>query len=122
MKKWITMGLILLIGIMFNPIHGSAQEVKVEMSKAEKKAIKQDNKLQDAKIKLGKTLEKLQKEKEKLAKTRIKFEKDNAAGKLSPNDVEKITKKIEKQRKSIEKLESDIEKLELFIKESEDGF
>jgi len=80
MKKWITMGLILLIGIMFNPIHGSAQEVKVEMSKAEKKAIKQDNKLQDAKIKLGKTLEKLQKKKKNLLKLELNSKKTMLRG------------------------------------------
>jgi hypothetical protein len=70
---------------------------------------------------LGKKLEKLQKEEAKLVKTQTKFEKDNAAGKLSPNDVEKITKKISKQKKSIEGLKKDIEKLEKYIRENEDG-
>jgi Cu/Ag efflux pump CusA len=121
MKKWILVGIVLLAGIITNPIQGIAQEVKVEMSKAEKKAIKQDKKLQDAKVKLGKNIEKLQKFEVKLTKTQVKFEKDNAAEKLSPSDVEKITKKIGKQRKSIEKLENDIEKLEKFIEENEDG-
>jgi hypothetical protein len=121
MKKWILIGIVLLAGIITNPMQGIAQEVKVEMSKAEKKAIKEDKKLQNAKIKLGKNIEKLQKAQAKLTKTRVKFEKDNATGKLSPNDIEKITKKIDKQRKSVEKLESDIDKLEEFIKEKEDG-
>jgi len=49
-KMGLTMGLILLIGIMFNPIHGICSEVqKWKWAKAKKKAIKADNKLQDAK-------------------------------------------------------------------------
>jgi len=74
------MGLILLIGIMFNPIHGSAQEVKVEMSKAEKKAIKQDNKLQDAKIKARENSRKASKRKKNLLKLELNSKKTMLRG------------------------------------------
>lgn len=43
--------------------------------------------------------------KEKHAKNLEKFQSENSIGKLSPNDVEKMTKALEKQTKDIEKLE-----------------
>ena len=114
-KKTLLLSLIAVFGLITIPNLASAQTS--EMSKEEKKEIKSAEKLVKAKIDLGKKLEKLQKEEAKLVKTQTKFEKDNAAGKLSPNDVEKITK----QKKSIEGLKKDIEKLEKYIRENEDG-
>lgn len=49
---------------------------------------------------------------------RADFDKKNAAGKFSPNDVEKITKKIGKQTKSIEKIEKEMSKLEEYIRKN----
>jgi len=38
-----------------------------------------------------------------LLKLELKFEKDNAAGKLSPNDVVGITKKLESKERASKK-------------------
>jgi Ni/Co efflux regulator RcnB len=120
LKKLILVSCLALIGVTAAPLSSSAQST--EMTKEQKAELKATQQLQKAKIDLGKKLEKLIKEKAKLEKMRTKFERDNAAGRLSPNDVEKTTKKINGRVKSIERLEKDIEKLETYIKENEDGF
>lgn len=110
---------LIFIGLTGLPINSSAQTS--ELTKEQKADLKNTQRLQKAKIDLGKSLEKLLKEQGKLEKMRTKFERDNKAGRLSPNDVEKITKKIESKEKAIEKLEETIANLEAFIKENEDG-
>lgn len=90
-----------------------AQEVSASTVDA-----KTQEKVEQAKKKLEKYNQDHVKEVEKRQKLRVSFEKKNSSGKLSPNDVEKMTKKMDKQAKSIEKLEKKISKLEKFIKEN----
>ena len=56
--------------------------------------------------------------KEKYAENLEKFQSGNSSGKLSPNDVEKMTKALEKQTKNIDKLSKDIEKLEKYLRDA----
>jgi prefoldin subunit 5 len=55
---------------------------------------------------------------EKYAKNLKKFQSKNSSGKLSPNDVAKMTKALEKQTKNIDKLSKDIEKLEKYLRDA----
>ena len=105
----------LLVGglIYISPDQVMAQEVITSTVDA-----KTQEKVEKSKEKLLKLNEDRQKAIEKLEKTRADFDKKNAAGKLSPNDVAKITKKMGKQSKSIEKIEKKIAKEEEFIKEN----
>ncbi len=79
---------------------------------------KTQEKVEKAKVKIEKYKEAHEKGVAKRQDLRENFEKKNSAGKLSPNDIEKITKRIEKHAKSIEKLEKKMAKLEKFIEEN----
>lgn len=118
-KKIMLFFSLVILGLVGMPSESFAQ--KGEMTKEQKEALKNTQKLQKAKIDLGKSLEKLLKEQAKLEKMKIKFERDNNAGRLSPNDIDKINKKIDDKERSILKLEDTIEELEDFIRENEDG-
>lgn len=72
-------------------------------------------KIEQSKEKIQKYNEQRRKAVEKLDNMRADFDKKNLAGRLSPNDVEKIMKKINKQSKTINKLEKKIAKEEKFI-------
>jgi peptidoglycan hydrolase CwlO-like protein len=113
MKKLI-FTFILLGGLIYlSPSEVIAQTVSTTEVDA-----KTQEKIQKSKEKLIKYNEDHQKGVDKLKKMRADFDKKNAAGKLSPNDVEKITKKIGKQTKSIEKIEKEISKLEEYIRKN----
>jgi len=103
MKKLICV-FILLGGLTYlTPMESMAQEVVATSVDA-----KTLEKIEKSKEKIEKYTEQHTRAVEKLTKVRVDFDKKNAAGKLSPNDVEKATKKMGKQSKSIEKLEKKI--------------
>ncbi|WP_057939360.1 coiled-coil domain-containing protein [Algoriphagus resistens] len=81
-----------------------------------------DAKVQEKVEKAKAQLEKYQEDQEKVLEKRQDlqedFDKKKAAGKLSPNDIEKMTKKIDKQTKSLEKLEKKMGKLNEYISEN----
>ncbi|PZX51815.1 hypothetical protein LV84_03573 [Algoriphagus ratkowskyi] len=105
---------ILLGGLIYlSPAEVIAQSVSTSTVDS-----KTQEKLEKSKIQLEKYTESHRKAVEKLAKTREDYDKKNGAGKLSPNDVEKITKKLGKQSKSIEKLDKKIRKLEEYIRKN----
>lgn len=105
---------ILLGGLLYlSPSEVMAQEVSITNVDA-----KTQEKVEKAKVKLEKYQENHKKALEKRQDLRENFEKKNSAGKLSPNDIEKITKKIDKHSKSIEKLEKKMGKLEEYIREN----
>ncbi|WP_192346562.1 hypothetical protein [Algoriphagus sp. Y33] len=113
MKKLIFV-LFLLVGVVYlSPSEATAQEVS---------SAAVDAKVQEKVKKSIAQLEKYKGQHEKAVEKRIDlrtdFEKKNSAGKLSPNDVAKITKKIDKHSKSIEKLEKKMKKLEVYISEN----
>ncbi len=113
MKKLIY-AFILLGGLIYlSPSEVMAQVVSTTTSDA-----KTQDKIEKSKVQLEKYKEDHRKAVEKLAKARADYDKKNAAGKLSPNDVEKITKKMGKQSKSIEKLDKKIRKLEEYIRKN----
>ncbi len=72
----------------------------------------------NAKVKIEKYKAALEKAVAKRQDLRENFEKKNSAGKLSPNDIEKITKRIEQHAESIEKLKKKMAKLEKYIEEN----
>lgn len=80
--------------------------------------VKVQEKVEKAKIKMEKYQEAQEKGLEKRQGLQENFDKKKAAGKLSPNDIEKMTKKIDKQTKSIEKLEKKMGKLKEYIEEN----
>ena len=113
MKKLILL-FALLVGVnYFSPPEALAQTVISSGIDS-----KTQEKIEKAKIKIEKYQNDHEKAVAKRQDLREKFEKKNSAGKLSPNDIEKITKKIEKQAKSIDKLEKKMGKLEKFINEN----
>tara|TARA_R110002020_G_scaffold264523_2_gene479292 strand:+ start:599 stop:946 length:348 start_codon:yes stop_codon:yes gene_type:complete len=113
MKK-IIFAFILLGGLIYlSPPEIMAQEVSTSSTN-----VKIQQKIEKSKENLEKLNEKHQKAIQKLEKTRADFDKKNGAGKLSPNDVAKITKKLSKQTKSIEKIEKKIAKEEKFLREN----
>ena len=113
MKKLILAFLLICGAAYIKPSEVQAQEVSSTEVDDKTQA-----KVEKSKEQLEKYQSKRQKEIEKHDKVRAKFDSDNAAGKLSPNDADKITKKLDKQTKSIEKLEKKIAKLEEFIEEN----
>tara|TARA_R110002020_G_scaffold287003_2_gene502490 strand:- start:4272 stop:4616 length:345 start_codon:yes stop_codon:yes gene_type:complete len=113
MKKLI-FTFILLGGLLYlSPSEIMAQEVNTSTADA-----KTQEKVEESKVKLAKYTEDHQKALEKNQELKADFEKKHASGKLSPNDVEKMTKKMDKQAKSIEKLEKKMSKLDEYIKEN----
>ncbi|MEB2781606.1 hypothetical protein U3A58_14510 [Algoriphagus sp. C2-6-M1] len=110
--------LILLFTVLVGLICLSTPEVVAQTVSTIGIDAKTHEKVEKAKVKLIKYKEDHRKALEKRQDLRVNFEKKNSAGKLSPNDIEKITKKMEKQTKSIEKLEKKMRKLEEFIKEN----
>jgi predicted ThiF/HesA family dinucleotide-utilizing enzyme len=90
-----------------------AQEVSVEMVD-----LKTQEKVITAQQKLEKKEEKLTKATESFRRDLDKFEKLNSKGKLSPNDVSIMTKKLDKKAKQLKKLKEDIADLHKFINES----
>ena len=110
MKK-LFFALILLGGLIYlSPSEVMAQTVSTTQVDA-----KLQGKLDKANEKLTKNKVAHEKAVNKLNKMRADYDKKHGAGKLSPNDVEKITKKLTKQSKSIDKLEKKRSKLEAFI-------
>lgn len=99
-------------------IYLSPSEVMAQTVISSTADTKTQEKVEKSKVKLEKYKEDHEKAVKKRQDLRENFEKKNSAGKLSPNDIEKITKKMEKQSKSIEKLEKKISKLEDFLKEN----
>jgi septal ring factor EnvC (AmiA/AmiB activator) len=113
MKKLIV-AFVLLTGLIYlSPSEVMAQTVSTVQVDAKTQA-----KLEKAKEKLAKNKADHSKAVEKLSKMRADYDKKHSAGKLSPNDVEKITKKLGKQSKKIEKLEKSRSKLEEFIRKN----
>ncbi len=113
MKKLILL-FTLLVGLIYiSPSELSAQTVITSGIDA-----KTQEKIEKAQVKIEKYKADHEKAVAKRQDLRENFEKKNSAGKLSPNDIEKITKKIDKQAKSIEKLEKKMAKLEKFIEEN----
>ncbi|REG90511.1 hypothetical protein C8N25_1069 [Algoriphagus antarcticus] len=105
---------ILLGGLIYlSPSEVMAQEVITNTVDA-----KTQSKVEKAKVKLKNYQEHHVKAVEKSRNLRANFEKKNSAGKLSPNAVEKMTKKMEKQSKSIEKLEKKMDKLKKYIEKN----
>jgi len=99
-------------------IYLSPSEVIAQVVNTSTVSTKTQEKIEKAKEKIEKYNEAHEKAITNLQKTRADFDKKNLAGKLSPNDVEKITKKMNKQSKSIEKLEKKIRKEKEFIQKN----
>ncbi|PZX50248.1 hypothetical protein [Algoriphagus chordae] len=114
MKKLIFV-FMLLGGMMYL---SSSQVIAQTVTTATKAELKTQEKLLDSKVKLEKYEQDHEKAIEKRQDLRADFEKKNSSGKLSPNDVEKMTKKMDKQSKSIEKLEKKMDKLKKYIAEN----
>lgn len=116
--------LSLILGILVALVFTTAGNSTFAQSESTstKNELKEEQKIQKAKVKLEKSKLKLSKTKDKYNSRLSKFERDNSAGRLSPNDISKITKKLEKQRKAIENLQKQIVKLESFLKESGETF
>ena len=112
--KNLILALTLFAGLyLVSPTISFAQEVIISSSDS-----KTQEKVEKSKAKLEKYKEQHTKAVEKRLDLRTSFEKKNSAGKLSPNDIGKITKKIDKQSKSIGKLEKKMKKLEDYIKKN----
>ncbi|MDR7132152.1 hypothetical protein J2X69_004519 [Algoriphagus sp. 4150] len=110
MKKLICI-LFLLGGLTYlSSANAIAQEISTTAvdAKTKEKVEKSIASLEKHKVQHEKAIKKRQ-------DLRTNFEKKNSAGKLSPNDVQKITKSMEKQSKSIGKLEKKMKKLEDYI-------
>ena len=113
MKKLIV-AFVLLAGLIYlSPSKVMAQTVSAAQVDAKTQA-----KIEKAKEKLAKNKDDHSKALEKLSTMRADYDKKHSAGKLSPNGVEKITKKLGNQSKKIEKLEKSISKLEKFIEKN----
>lgn len=110
--------LIFVFALLGGLIYLSPSEVIAQKVPTTQVDAKTQAKLEKANEKLTKNKADHEKAVEKLKKMRESYDKKNSAGKLSPNDVEKITKKIGKQSKSIEKLEKNRIKLEEFIRKN----
>ncbi|MEB2778282.1 hypothetical protein SYJ56_23425 [Algoriphagus sp. D3-2-R+10] len=110
--------LIVAIFLLGGMTHLSSTEAIAQEVSITEVNTKVQEKVEKAEAKLEKYREDHKKALEKRRDLREGFEKDNSAGKLSPNDIEKVTKKIDKHSKSIEKLEKKMGKLEEFINEN----
>ncbi|MCE7058061.1 hypothetical protein LZF95_25490 [Algoriphagus sp. AGSA1] len=111
--KNLVLALTLFVGLcLVSPTISFAQEVIISSSDS-----KTQEKVEKSKVQLQKYTEEHQKVTEKRQSLQADFEKKRSAGKLSPNDIDKITKKINKRTKSIEKLEKKMAKLDRYIRE-----
>lgn len=110
--------LILLFSLLVGLIYISPSELIAQTVISTGIDAKTQEKVEKAKVKIERYKETHKKAVAKRQDLRENFEKKNSAGKLSPNDIEKITKRIEKQAKSIAKLEKKMAKLEKFIEEN----
>lgn len=110
--------LILLFSLLVGLIYISPSELIAQTVISTGIDAKTQEKVEKAKVKIERYKETHKKAVAKRQDFRENFEKKNSAGKLSPNDIEKITKRIEKQAKSIAKLEKKMAKLEKFIEEN----
>ena len=88
-------------------------------SKEQTKELKVQEKVRKAKVDYVNTEKAIEKENARLNSLKTKFEKDRAAGKLSPNDIDKINKRINKQTAKIKKMERKMESLKQYIHENE---
>lgn len=107
--------LLFVFALLGGLIYLSPSDLMAQTVNNSEVSLKTQAKIQKAKEKLAKNQASHQKAVEKLQKMRADYDKKNGAGKLSPNDIEKITKKLNKQSKAIEKLEKKRSKLEAFI-------
>ncbi|MEB2786693.1 hypothetical protein [Algoriphagus persicinus] len=110
--------LILLFTVLVGLIFLSIPEVVAQTVSTIGIDAKTQEKVIKVKVKLIKYKEDHRKALEKRQDLREDFEKKNSAGKLSPNDIEKVTKKIDRHSRLIEKPEKKMRKLEEFIKEN----
>lgn len=115
--KRLSLILGILVALIFTTA-GNSTFAQTE-SASTKKELKEEQKIQKAKISLIKSKEKLEKLQASHVKKRQTFEKKNSQGKLSPNDVTKHSKALDNVGRQIEKEKKNIEKLEAFIRENE---